>query len=173
MVATMICGIVLAGVLTANFQIMRSGVRITQHAEMSAQIRRALDQLGRDLKNASAIKWNSSSDITLTLPTSSGSTTQVTYAWTSATQNFFMVPGADSSVATGRILLVTGIPALADGSAGVVFARRDRDNNAATTDNATKRVQVIFNAVRKSERSADATDTAVSAFFTLRNKPTS
>jgi hypothetical protein len=173
MVAALLSGLVLTGVLTATLQLMRSGVRITQYAEMSTQVRRGLEQLGHDLKIASAIKWNSASDITLTLPTTGGSTTQVTYAWTSATQSLFSVPGTDSTVTTGRVFLVRGIPALADGSAGATFARFDRDGNAATTDLATKRVQVILNVVRQTGQTATATDTAVSASFILRNKPVS
>ena len=139
MVAATLSGLVLAGVLTTTLQLMRSGVRITQYAEMSTQVRRGLEQLGHDLKIASAIKWNSASDITLTLPTTGGGTTQTTYAWTSATQNFFLVPGADSAATTGRVYLVRGIPARPDGSPGVTFARYDRDGNVATTDLATKK----------------------------------
>lgn len=172
MVAATLSGLVLTGILTATLQLMRSGVRITQYAEMSTQIRRGLEQLGHDLRIASDIKWNSASDITLTLPVAGGGTTQVTYAWTSATQSLFLVPGTDSSVTTGRDLLVQGIPAFADGSAGVTFARYDRDGNAATTDLATKRVQVFLNVVRQTGETATATDTAVSASFILRNKPT-
>ncbi len=173
MVAAVLGGMVLAGVLTTNLQLMRSGVRLTQYAEMSTQIRRGLEELGVDLQSASAIKWNNASDITLTVPTSAGSTQQVTYAWTSATQSLFQVPGADSTATAGRVYLVRGIPALADGSAGVTFARFDRDGVAATTDLATKRVQVIMNLVRQARTAATATDTAVSAVFVLRNKPVS
>ena len=113
----------------------------------------------------------SSSDITLTLPNQDGTTRQVTYAWTSATQSFFVVPGASSAVTAGRIYLVTGIPLRADGSAGLVFARYDRDGLAAATDAATKKVQVSLNPVRQSQTAASATDTAVSPIFNLRNKP--
>ena len=173
MVAAVLGGLVLTGVLTTNLQLMRSGVRVTQYAEMSSQVRRGLQQLETDLKSASAIIWNSTSDITLTLPTSAGSTRQVTYAWTSATQSFFLVPGASSAATTGRVYLVSGIPALSDGSAGVTFARYNRDGGATTTDLATKSVQVSLNVVRSSSRAPNTTDTAVSARFILRNKPTS
>jgi prepilin-type N-terminal cleavage/methylation domain-containing protein len=173
MVAALLSGLVLTGVLATSLQLMRSSVRITQYAEMNSQVRRGLGQFGHNLKIASAIKWNSASDITLTIPTTGGTTTQVTYAWTSATQGLFAVAGTDSTVTTGRVFLVRGIPALADGSAGVTFARYDRDGNAATTDLATKRVQVILNVVRRTGQTAAAKDTAVSAIFILRNKPTS
>ena len=173
MVAALLGGLVLTGVLATNLQLMRSGVRVTQYAEMSTQVRRGIEQLEGDLKSASAITWNGASDITLTIPTTGGSTRQVTYAWTSATQAFFMVPGNSSAVTAGRVFLVSGIPTRPDGSAGVMFARYDRDGNAATTDLATKRVQVSLNLVRTARTAATSTDTAVSASFILRNKPTS
>lgn len=173
MVAALLGGLVLTGVLTTNLQLLRSGVRVTQYAEMSAQVRRGIEQMEGDLRNASAITWNSASDITLTIPTSGGSTRQVTYAWTGATQTFFMVPGASSAVTAGRVLLIKGIPPLPDGSAGATFARYTRDGAAATTDLATKKVQVSLNVVRTAQTAANATDTAVSAIFILRNKPAS
>ena len=171
MVAAVLGGLVLTGVLTTNLQLMRSGVRVTQYAEMSSQVRRGIEQLAVDLKSASAITWNGASDITLTIPALDGSTRQVTYAWTSASQSFFRVPGASSAVTVGRIYLVNGIPSLADGSAGLIFARYDRDGAAATTDAATKKVQVRMNAVRTARTAATSTDTTVSAIFVLRNKP--
>ena len=173
LVAAVLGGLVLTGVLSTNLGLMRSGVRITQYAEMSSQIRRGLEPLGVDLKSANAIKWNSASDLTLTIPTVGGLTRQVTYAWTSATQSLFQVPGTDSTVTVGRIFLVRGIPAFADGTAGVTFVRFDRDGIAATTDLATKRVQVIMNVVRTARTAPTSTDTAVSAGFILRNKPVS
>jgi prepilin-type N-terminal cleavage/methylation domain-containing protein len=171
MVAALVGGLVLLGVLVTNLQLMRTGVRITQYAEMSSQVRRGIEQLEGDLKNAITIKWNSASDVTLTLPNQDGSTRQVTYAWTSATQSFFLVPGASSAVTTGRVFLVNGIPALPGGAAGLVFARYDRDGNVATTDLATKKVQVSLNVIRQTALTATATETAVSAIFILRNKP--
>ena len=173
MVVILLSGIVLTGVLTTYLQLMRSGTRVTQYAEMNAQVRRGLTQLGQDLQNASAITWNgtSNSDITLTIPTLAGGTRDVTYAWTGATQSLFLVPGTSSSVTTGRIFLVSGIPANADGTAGVTFTRFDRDGLAATTDLLTKRVQVRLNVVRSPRTAAQATDPAVSASFLLRNKP--
>ena len=173
MIVVLLSGIVLAGVLTTYVQLMRSGVRITEYAEMNAQIRRGLEQLGVDLQNATAITWHSASDITLTVPALGGSTRQVTYAWTSATQSLFLVPGTDSTVTAGRTFLVSGIPAFSGGAAGVSFARFDRDGSPAVTDLATKRVQVIMNVVRQARTAATATDTVVSAAFLMRNKPVS
>ena len=171
LVAVTLSGFVLAGVLTTNLQLMRSGVRLTQYAEMDSQVRRGYEQLGHDLKIASAITWNGTSDITLTIPNSSGATTQVTYAWTSGTQSLFKVPGASSAVTVGRVYLVQGILPLAGGAPGLTFARFDRNGVAATTDLATKRIQVRMTVSRQSGTAATATANAVSVTFILRNKP--
>lgn len=168
--AVTISGFVLAGVLTTYLQLGRSGARLTQYAEMNTQIRRGLEQFGSDVRCASGITWNGTSDVTLTIPTLAGGTRQVTYAWTSATQAFFLVPGASSAATAGRIYLQRGIPALADGSPGVVFARYDNLGNAATTDAATKRLQVSLYLTRSARTAAGTSDTAVSASFMLRNK---
>ena len=56
---------------------------------------------------------------------------------------------------------------------GVTFTRFDRDGLAATTDLATKQVQVVMNVTRSARTAATSTDTAVSAAFILRNKPVS
>jgi prepilin-type N-terminal cleavage/methylation domain-containing protein len=169
MVAATLSLIVLAGVLSANLQVIRGGMRIGQYVEMETQVRRALDTLGRDLKSASAIKWNSASDITLTIPAGNGSTSQVTYAWTSASETFFRVAGASSATVVGRLELIRGIPTQAGGAAGVTFARYDRDGVAATTDAATKSIQITLRARRSARTAVDTTET-VSATFALRSK---
>lgn len=169
LVAVTISGFVLAGVLAANLQIMKGGVRAAQYVEMDAQVRRALDFLARDLRTASAITWNNSSDLTLTIPAGSG-TAQVTYAWTAASGTFFRVAGASSAVVTGRMELVRGITALPDGTAGLVFARYDRSGAVATTDAATKRVQVTLTVGRSAQTMVATSAGAVSATFILRSK---
>ena len=173
MVAALLGGFVLLGVLTTNLELMKSGVRMTQYAEMNSQVRRGLEQLGHDLKSASDVTLNSASDLTVTITSTAGVVTQVTYAWTSATQSLFRVSGTDSTVTAGRIFLVQGIPALPGGGAGVTFTRFDRDGAAATTNGATKRIQIIMNVTRTATTAAATSDSAVSATFTLRNQPVS
>lgn len=172
LVALTISSFVLAGVLTTSLQLMRSGVRITQYAEMDSQVRRGFEQLGQDLRTARGITWNGTSDITLTIPDIGGTTSQVTYAWTSATQSLFMVPGANSAVTAGRVYLVQGIAPLAGGAPGLTFTRLDRNGAAAATDLATKRIQVRTTVGRQALTAAAASASAVSMTFILRNKPT-
>lgn len=166
LIATTIAGLVMVGVLTTNFQLLRSGVRITQYAEMEAQVRRGLDQFSYDARTATGIKWNSPTNLTLTVPASGGTSRTVTYAWNVADETFYYVPGADATVAAGRTILVRGIP-----SAAFSFARFDRNGNVATTDLETKRVQVNLAVRRKSSVGAAASENGISATFTMRNKP--
>ena len=169
LVAATVGGLVLWGVLATNLHLTRSGMRITLYSEMDAQVRRALEQLGHDAKIASDLKWNGTSDVTLTIPTAAGGSTQVTYAWSAATESFFVVPGASSASTQERNHLVRGIPTLAGGGPGVTFARFDRNGLAATTDLATKRIQVNMT-LRRTAGGASLTQDSVAASFTLRNK---
>lgn len=169
LVAITISSFILLGILTAYLQLLRNQMRVTHYTEMEAQVRNALEVFGLDLRSASNIAWNGTSDITLTIP-SGNSTTQVTYAWTSASQNFFRVPGASSTATTGRRILVRGIPSQTNGSAGLTFARYTRDGATATSDQTTKRIVVTMNVRRQAQSMAIATENAVSASFVLRNK---
>jgi hypothetical protein len=165
LVALGISSAVLAGVMTANLQLMRSGVRVTQYAEMDTQVRRAFEQLAVDLKAASAFTYNGTSDITVTVAKSDGTTAQYTYAWNSSKLSFFRVPGASGSTQTGQIQLVSGTTALS-------FSRLDASGNTVTTDNATKRVKISLTVSRSVSGMAKTTST-VATTFALRNKPVS
>jgi hypothetical protein len=161
---------VLAGVLAANLQIMRSAVRLSHYVEMDAQVRRGLDFLSHDLKAASSLTFNGNSDITLTIPTSGGGTAQVTYAWTADSGTFFRVAGASSATLTGRLELVRGIAPLPDGTAGLTFARFDHDGAATTSDAAARSIQITMTVTRNTQAVAAASQKAVSVTYTLRSK---
>ncbi|MCX6953391.1 MAG: type II secretion system protein [Verrucomicrobia bacterium] len=165
MVAAGISSFVLAGVLTASMQLMRSGVRLAQYSEMDSQLRSAFEQLGVDLKAASAFTFNSATDITVTVAKSDGTTAQYTYAWNSSTKIFYRVPGASSASTSGRLQLASGVSALA-------FSRFDTSGNSASTDNATKRVKISLTATRSASGAARTTTTDANT-YTLRNKPVS
>ena len=170
LIAAGLSGIILAGVLTANLQIIRNGVRLAHYAEMESQVRRAFVFLGRDLKHAVDITWNGENDITLTIPVSATAMTKVTYAWTAASGTFYRVAGASSAETIGRLELVRGIPAQFGGRAGLVFTRFDRTGAAATTDDATRIITVTLTVVRGANTLARTTQNGVSATFALRNK---
>lgn len=169
LVALWISSIVLAGVLTTTVELTRSGIRVSNCAEMDSQVRRALAQLESDLKAANSLTWNSASDITVTIPRVNGTSVQYTYAWCNLTLCLFRVPGASSAIYTGRQELVQGVPAIAGGTPGVTFARLDRNGQAATSDAATKCIQISMT-VSRAVGVAAANTARVSATYTLRNK---
>jgi hypothetical protein len=124
-----------------------------------------MEQLAIDLKAASALTYNSASDITVTVAKSDGTSTQFTYAWNSTTQDVYRVPGTSSASLTGRLQLMRGVSAL-------TFSRLDTSGNAASTDNATKSVKVALT-IRRSATGTAAASSTVASIITLRNKPVS
>lgn len=171
LVAVTLSAILLLGVLTTVLLVLRTGVRITHYSEMASQVRTGLETLGNDLRGASAIKWNGTSDLTLTVPQSDGSTAQVTYAWTGASQSLFRVPGTDSSATAGRLTLITGIPPAPGGGPGLTFVRFDAAGDPTTSDQTTRRIQVTLTVARGTASDPAATENGVSETFVLRNKP--
>ena len=172
LVAVTLSAVVLLGVLTTTVQLMRTGLSITHYSEMESQVRVGLETLGHDLRSASAITWNNASDLTLTVPQSDGSTAQVTYAWTGASQSLVRVPGANSTATAGRLTLITGIPSQAGGAPGLTFTRYDTAGNPTASDTATKEIRVTLTVVRRAAIGPAATEIGVSETFVLRNKPT-
>jgi hypothetical protein len=168
-IATGISGFVLTGILATTVELTRTGLRVSNYAEMDTQVRRGLALLEADLKAASDLTWNSASDITLTLPQSGGAAVQFTYAWCPLTLCLYRVPGTNSAIFTGRLELIKGVPAAAGGNPGVTFARLNRSGAAASTDGATKCLQISLTVSRTVGIGATTTS-PVSATFVLRNK---
>src|SRR2546430_17313788 len=71
MIAMSLSLIVLAGVMTTYLFIMRAGFSTKSYADMENQSRIGLELFARDARMAKSITWNSSTSITLVIPTSS------------------------------------------------------------------------------------------------------
>lgn len=173
LVAVTLSVFLLAAVLGTTLYLIRSGVEVSQYAEMDAQIRRAVDRFGNDVKAATDITWNGGSDITLTLPDASGTTSRLTYAWNSSARALYVVPGGSSAASSGRLYLITDVGLQPDGSAGVSFVRYDRTGAAATTDAATKRIQIRITVLRRANPALPPVSSSGAASFILRNKVSS
>lgn len=156
---------VLAGVLSTFLMLGRSGTNVAGYSTMESQSRRALEELGQDLRMASDVVWNgtSSSSITLTVPDNYTSTgNQVTYAYDSVTKDFYRQPG-DVSSSSSKTILIQNV-------SEIEFKRFDRLDNPTTSRSATKRIQLELQVRTQSKTVADATDNVLSASFILRNK---
>ena len=165
LVATTISGFVLAGIITASFQLMRSAVRVTHYAEMDAHVRRGLEQLSLDLRAATAFTYNGASDITVTVAQADGTSVVYTYAWNSTNRALYRVPGNSSSSQSHRLWLMSGVSALS-------FSRFNKSGSSTNSDSATKSVGVSLTIARTAMGGADATS-KVGASFMLRNKASS
>jgi hypothetical protein len=164
MVAASLGTVVLAAVLSASLQLMRSGVRVSAYAEMNTQARRVMEQLAVDLKAASNLTWHSATDLTVTVEKSDGTTALYTYYWNSSSKKLVRVPGSSSASQTGQWELASGVSSLA-------FSRLNSAGTTAATDSATKLLRVVITFSRSS--GATAASSQIGTTYTLRNKPTS
>ncbi len=183
MIGAALGSVVLAGIMSTFLMLSRSGVRAVNYTTMDIQARRALDEFGQDIRMASNVAWNTTSDpcysITLTVPnyyTTASPVNQVTYAWdtdsASATYRcFYRKPGNAAATAT-KTVFIRNVTQLR-------FKRFDRLNADAATAATTKRIQVDITATTLGQSNlaasnqlvVAATDRLVSASYILRNKP--
>lgn len=146
----------------------RSGVNVASYSMSESEIRRAMEEFGQDVRMASDLTWNSSTSVTLTVPsqyTSYGN--RVTYAYDDTTsgtsaRSFYRVPGLPNSSAP-RTIFVRDVSEFA-------FARFNRLDGPATSNDETKRLQLTMNVRRSGQTVVAATTSAVSASYLLRNK---
>jgi prepilin-type N-terminal cleavage/methylation domain-containing protein len=169
MVATLLSGFILAGVLSSFTMIGRSGYNAASYSIMESEARRALETFSEEARQASNLTWTSANSVTLTVVTSS-STYLVTYAYDTATSGqtakcFYRLLGAANSTSARRILVrdVTDF----------AFRRYKVVNGVdftAANDLETKQLQITLRAVRSRSTTVDATNAVLSARVVLRNK---
>lgn len=163
MIAASIGTMVLAGVMSTFLMLGRSGANVANYSVMEAQARRALEEFSQDVRMASAITWNSSSSITLTIPNNYAPTSGVvTYAYDGTNRVFYRTP-KDSLSASGQNNLIRNVVTFS-------YARFDRINNPAVQDMTTKRVQISMTARTTTNTAVGASNIILSASFILRNK---
>ncbi|MBA3849168.1 MAG: hypothetical protein C0502_04130 [Opitutus sp.] len=140
----------------------RSGANIQNYNDMEAQSRRGLEQFAQDVRQASAITWNSSTDVTLTVDGAS-----IQWAFDSASGKLYR----RTSTATREI--ITGITSFTY-KAYTINGTEITDFSSATAltnaGKSTKQLQVSLEATRTSRTVARATNLVLSARYILRNK---
>jgi Tfp pilus assembly protein PilW len=172
-IAATLSTIMLAGILSAFLMIGRTGFLASSYSELEAETRRGLDLFGQDVRKATNVRWNSSQNVTLTLPTSTNATTQVTYAYDSArtgdtAQCFYRVVGDAASTLPRRILIHNV-------ASDFTFRRYKLEqtgvtDNSASNDTETKQLEVVLRATRTGSTVVAANQSALSARYVLRNK---
>ncbi|HVT71828.1 MAG TPA: prepilin-type N-terminal cleavage/methylation domain-containing protein [Lacunisphaera sp.] len=153
----------LAAVLSTFLFMGRSGANLRNYSDMEAQARTALELFAEDSRQASAITWNSSSSVTLTVIG-----VAVTYAYDSSAKTF-------SRTASGSTrTLITGITSgtftftayNVNGTSLSLASASDCTASSAST----KQIQISLQAQRTNTTVVAATNTVLSARFILRNK---
>lgn len=174
LIAASIGSIVLAGVLASFLMLVRSGVRMSNYSTMETQTRRAFEQLGIDARMANKIvsrfTGSAITSFTLTIPSHDlGTQREVTYGFDTSdatNKKFFMVPGGDPTVTSGRQNLVNNVTNL-------TFLRYDTLSAlipaSTVSDDTVKHIQVSISVSRSASGVAAATQVIRSSAFTMRN----
>jgi Tfp pilus assembly protein PilW len=168
MMASALGVFILAGVMSSFLFIGRSGFGTESYNDMENETHRALELFAEDARAACGIQWNSAQSITFTLPTETGATATVTYAYdgdnTSPTYQCFYRLSATAPLQ----VLVRNV------TTDFAFARYKlaSSGNASTASNdlETKQIQVTLRVQRTGSTVATATNSALSACYILRNK---
>lgn len=161
LVGMTLSGFLLAGVLTSFLFIGRSGQNLANYSDMEAEARSGLEVFAQDVRQASAITWNSANSVTLRVDSA-----DVLYAYDTSTH---ILSRQGSPLITG----ITSFELIGYNITGaLVTASADLTTSAGRTmaGKITKQLQISLSASKKNVTVATATNTVLSARFTLRNK---
>jgi prepilin-type N-terminal cleavage/methylation domain-containing protein len=169
LIAATLSAFVLAGVLSSFLFISRTSFRASAYSEMESEVRRGLETIARDIRNASDVHWNSAQSVTLTV-----NGAPVTYAYdgsaASATyRSFYRLPGDAGSTQPRAVLIRSLDPDFTFRRYKVV--QPGINDNTATTDAETKQLQLVLRTRRTNLATTGASQAVVSSRYVLRNKP--
>jgi Prokaryotic N-terminal methylation motif len=167
MLSTGLSAMVLAGVLSTFLFLSRSGATMQNYNEMELQSRRGLEYFAEDVRQASAITWNSNVSVTLTV-----NSVQVIYAYDSVTRAFTR----NHAVEGNKVLITNITPGTFQFRAFKINTEKldlDTADQLITASNDTKQLQISLEAFRSRSVLATTTNKVLSARYILRNKPVS
>jgi len=165
LVSAGISAFIVAGVLTTVLFLGRSGKNIQNYNDMEAEARKALEYFAEDTRQASAINWNDTTSVTLTV-----NSTAITYAYNAGNKTFTRKVGtADAKAIVTKVVTFSfsAYPIAGD----VAFPLGTQAERLAASKG-TKLLQVSLEATRddNTRTVAGASNTVLSARFILRNK---
>lgn len=159
MIGAALSSFILAGVLSTFLFLGRSGANLQSYSDMESEARRGLELFAQDVRQASAITWNSATSVTLVVNSAS-----ITYAYDNGQRTFFrnafpLIHGVTAGTFAFRAFNVAGTEMPVSTAA---------ERSAASTS--TKQLQISLQASRVNTTVVAATNTVLSARFILRNK---
>lgn len=159
MVSAALAGFILTAVLSSFLFLGRSGANFRNYSDMESQARRALELFAEDVRQASAITWNSAESVTLVV-----NAANITYAYNSTARSFSrngtaIITGITAGSFTYKAYKVDGTELPLASAANLTAAGVN-----------TKQLQISLEASRTNQTVVAATNTVLSARFILRNK---
>ena len=158
MIGAALSTFILAGVMSTFLFLGRTGANVANYTEVEGQARRGLELFAEDVRQASAITWNSNVSVTLVV-----NSTPVVYQFDSSISTFQRRdPG-------GTRNLLTGVTTFQFKGYNINGAEVDL-TDLVSASKITKQLQISLRASRTTRTVASATNTVLSARFILRNK---
>lgn len=163
MVGATLSSFILAGVLSTFLFMGRSGANLRNYSDMEAQSRKALEMFAEDVRQASAITWTSSTQLTINV-----NTVAITYGYDSATAVFARAIGGTTTN------LITGVTAGTFSFKSYNVAGTEMPlataANLTAAGSSTKQLQISLEASRNTQTVTSSTNLVLSARYILRNK---
>ena len=154
---------VMAGVLTAFLFIGRTSVSLRNYADLETQARNAMETFAQDVRMSSGVAWTSASSLTLSIQ--QGNTTiPATYTYDPTARTF------SRTIGTTTDILITNIRSFAFNAYSIDTTSISRAAPNASTNTATKQIQISLETERVNRTLALHTNKVISARFVLRNK---
>lgn len=158
---------IMAGVLTTFVSLTRTSLRLGNYDSMESEARKGLELFGRDARMASAIVWDSATDISLTVPTA-GSNETYRYVYSTSARTFTRTRTAPLPLGTAQTLF-SNVDGLNIRAYKINTDPVDlTDLGQASMD--TKQLQLTVSTSRVTSTAALSTANVLSARFILRNK---
>ncbi len=159
LIGATLSSVILAGVLSTFLFLGRSGANMQSYSDMETEARRGLELFAQDVRQASAIVWNSAESVTLNV-----NSVNITYSYDGAQRIFFrngfqLINGVTPGTFAFRAFNVAG---------GEMLVATAAQRTAASAG--TKQLQLSLQASRFNTTVVAATNTVLSARFILRNK---
>jgi Tfp pilus assembly protein PilW len=158
-----ISSFIMLGVLSTFLFLGRSGANVQNYNDMEAQARQALEIFAQDTRQASAITWNSATDVTLTV-----NTIGIRYYYQPKTASFIRTnnnTGQERTLVTGIVLFDFKAYGITGSALPLTSA-----TELTSASKSTKQLQISLESTRNTRTVARASNTVLSARFILRNK---
>jgi Tfp pilus assembly protein PilW len=163
MIGATLASFVLAAVLSTFLFMGRSGANLRNYSDMEAQARKSLEMFAEDVRQASAITWTSSENLTLSVNSAS-----IAYYYDSSNGNFYR------RTSTSTTAVITGITTGSFSFKAYNVAGTEMPlvtgANLTAAGSSTKQLQISLEASRTTTTVTSATNLVLSARFILRNK---